>query len=81
MRPLALAERLGVAAAAKELGPHVSKVYGSRVKAHAERDQSETERNQGAEIARLKRKVAEQAEERTNWMPNWQRCYSTDCDP
>ena len=29
----------------------------------AERDQSETERNQAAEIARLKRKVADQAEE------------------
>ena len=60
---LALAERLGVPAAAKELGLHESQLYGWRVKAHAERDQSETERNQAAEIARLKRKVADQAEE------------------
>ena len=60
---LALAERLGVPAAAKELGLHASQLYGWRVKAHAERDQSETERNQATDIARLKRKVAEQAEE------------------
>ena len=56
---LALAERLGVPAAAKELGLHESQLYGWRVKARADRDQSETERNQAAEIARLKRKVAE----------------------
>ena len=60
---LALGERLGVAAAAKELGLHESQLYGWRMKARAERDQSETERNQAAEIARLKRTVAEQAEE------------------
>ena len=60
---LALAERLGVPTAAKELGLHESQLYGWRVKYRAERDQSETERNQAAEIVRLKRKVAEQAEE------------------
>ena len=60
---LALAEGLGVAAAAKELGLHGSQLYDWRVKARAEQNQSETERNQAAEIARLKRKVAEQAEE------------------
>jgi transposase len=60
---LALAERLGVPAAAKELGLHESQLYGWRIKSRAERDQSETERSQAAEIARLKRKVAEQAEE------------------
>jgi transposase len=48
-----------VPAAAKELGLQESQLYGWRVKARAERDQSETERNQAAEIARLKRKVAE----------------------
>ena len=42
---------------------HESQLYEWRVKARAERDQSETERNQAAEIARLKRKVADQAEE------------------
>lgn len=60
---LALAERLGVPTAAKELGLHGSQLYGWRVKSRAERDQSETERNQAAEIARLKRQVADQAEE------------------
>ena len=60
---LTLAERLGVPAAAKELGLHESQLYGWRVKARAERDQSETARAQAAEIARLKRKIAEQAEE------------------
>jgi len=60
---LALAEKLGVAAAAKELGLHESQLYGWRVKSRAERDQSETERNQAVEIVRLKRKVADQAEE------------------
>ena len=60
---LALADSLGVPATAKELGLHESQLYGWRVKARAERDQSETERNQATEIARLKRKVAEQAEE------------------
>ena len=60
---LALAERLGVPAAAIELGLHESQLYGWRAKSRAERDQSETERNQAAEIARLKRKVADQAEE------------------
>ena len=59
----ALAERLGVPAAAKELGLHESQLYGWRIKSRAERDQSEAERNQAAEIARLKRKVADQAEE------------------
>ena len=60
---LALAEKLGVPAAAKELGLHESQLYGWRVKSRADRDQSETERNQAAEIARLKRQVADQAEE------------------
>jgi transposase len=60
---LALAERVGVSAAARELGLHESQLYGWRLKARAERNQSETERNQAAEIARLKRQLAEQAEE------------------
>ena len=59
---LALAERLGVPTAAKELGLHESQLYAWRVKLRSERDQSETERNQATEIARLKRQVAEQAE-------------------
>jgi transposase len=60
---LALAERVGVSAAARELGLHESQLCGWRLKARAERNQGETERNQAAEIARLKRQLAEQAEE------------------
>jgi len=60
---LALAERVGVSAAARDLGLHESQLYGWRLKVRAERNQSETERSQAAEIARLKRQLAEQAEE------------------
>ena len=55
---LALAERLGVPASAKELGLHESQRYGWRVKARADTDQNETEQNLSAGIARLKRKNA-----------------------
>lgn len=60
---LALAEKVGVAKAAKELGLHDSQLYGWRTKARACQDQSEREQSQAAEIARLKRKLAEQEEE------------------
>jgi len=60
---LALAEKIGVAKAAKELGLHDSQLYGWRKKARAQQDQSEREQSQAAEIARLKRKLAEQEEE------------------
>ena len=60
---LALAKRVGVAKAAKELGLHDSQLYGWRVKVRAQSDRSEAEQSQAEEIARLKRKLAEQAEE------------------
>ena len=60
---LALAERIGIPKAAKELGLHDSQLYGWRSKARAKRDQSDLEQSQATEIARLKRKLAEQAEE------------------
>jgi transposase len=60
---LALAERLGVPGAAKELGLHESQLYGWRVKARAERNQSEAQRQLAVENARLKRQLADQAEE------------------
>ena len=60
---LALAERIGVPRAAKELGIHESQLYGWRSKARARRDQSEREQSLAAENARLKRQLAEQAEE------------------
>jgi transposase len=60
---LALAEKVGVPKAAKELGLHSSQLYGWRVKVRAKQDQSEIEQSQAVEIVRLKRKLAEQAEE------------------
>jgi transposase len=60
---LALAEKVGVSKAAKELGLHESQLYGWRTKARAAQDRSELERQQAVEIARLKRQLAEQAEE------------------
>jgi transposase len=60
---LGLAERVGVSAAAKQLGIHESQLYGWRNKARLTRDQGEVESQQATEIARLKRQLAEQAEE------------------
>jgi transposase len=60
---LVLADKIGIPKAAKELGLHDSQLYGWRSKARAMRDQSDLEQSQAAEIARLKRQLAEQAEE------------------
>jgi transposase len=60
---LGLAERVGVPTAAKELGLHSSQLYGWRSKAKGQASQSDVERAQATEIARLKRQLAEQAEE------------------
>jgi len=60
---LALGERVGIPKAAQELGLHESQLYGWRSKARANRDQSELEQSLAAENARLKRQLAEQAEE------------------
>jgi len=60
---LGLAERVGVAGAAKQLGLHESQLYDWRKKARYEAGRSELEKELAAENARLKRQVAEQAEE------------------
>ena len=60
---LSLAERIGVPAAAKELGLHSSQIYGWRSKAKKTASQSDIERAQATEIARLKRQLAERDEE------------------
>lgn len=60
---LALAARVGVTATAKQLGVHESQLYDWRSKARREQGQGETERQLAAENARLKRQLAEQAEE------------------
>ena len=58
---LALAEKIGIAKAAKELGLHDSQLYSWRSKVRAKQDQSDLEQSLAAENARLKRKLVEQA--------------------
>ena len=60
---LALAEKLGVAAAARQLGLHESQLYNWRSKARLSQDKSAVEERLLVENARLKRQLAEQAEE------------------
>ncbi|BBM05986.1 transposase [Vreelandella aquamarina] len=60
---LALADRIGVAAAARELGIHASQLYQWRSKAQLQQDTSERERSLAEENARLKRQLAEANEE------------------
>ena len=60
---LGLAEKVGVAQAAADLGLHDSQLYDWRQKASLRRTQSDVEQTQATEIARLKRLLAEQAEE------------------
>lgn len=58
-----LADRLGVGVAAKQLGIDPSQLYAWCGKAKREQDRSEIEQQLLAENARLKRQLAEQAEE------------------
>ena len=60
---LLLAERVGVAVAAKELGVHESQLYGWRSKARLSEDRGEAERRLTEENVRLKRQLAEKNEE------------------
>lgn len=57
---LAPAEKVGVATAARELGLHESQIYGWMSKAQAKADRSQVDQDQAAEIARLKRQLAEE---------------------
>lgn len=59
---LKLAERIGVAAAARELSLYESQLYAWRSKQHQQMTSSERESELAAENARLKRQLAEQAE-------------------
>lgn len=60
---LGLAEKVGVAQAARDLGLHDSQLYDWRRKASRLRSQSAVEQSLVTENARLKRLLAEQAEE------------------
>ena len=60
---LALAEKVGVPTAARQLGLHESQLYNWRSKARLSQDKSAVEERLLVENARLKRQLAEQAEE------------------
>ena len=61
-KALALAESIGVSAAARELGLHESQLYNWRSKARQAQSQSDAEQQLAAENARLKRQLAQQAD-------------------
>jgi transposase len=60
---LALAARMGVARAAKQLGLNESQLYAWRGKARRDATEGELERQLSVENVRLKRQLADQAEE------------------
>jgi len=60
---LKLAERIGVAAAARELSLYESQLYAWRSKQQSQHSSSEREQEMSTEIARLKRQLAERDEE------------------
>ncbi|WP_264876891.1 IS3 family transposase [Vibrio agarivorans] len=60
---LKLAEKVGVAAAARQLSLHESQIYGWRKNSKKDTNTSQREQELAAEVAKLKRQLAEQAEE------------------
>lgn len=60
---LSLAERIGVAKAATQLGVAESQLYNWRAKARGQLSQGDREQQLATENARLKRQLAEQEEE------------------
>lgn len=60
---LKLAERIGVAAAARELSLYESQLYAWRSKQQSQHSSSVREQEMSTEIARLKRQLAERDEE------------------
>lgn len=60
---LALAERVGVPSAAKQLGINETQLYSWPSKERQQKERGETEQQLALENARLKRQLAEQAEE------------------
>jgi len=62
---LALAEKVGVAETARQLGLHETQLYNWRGKARLRQAQSNTEQQLATENTRLKRQLAQQAEELT----------------
>ncbi len=60
---LKLADRIGVSAAARELGLYGSQIYGWRSKARQDASESDSHKLLLAENAKLKRQLADQQEE------------------
>ncbi len=60
---LKLAEKVGVAATARQLSLHESQIYGWRKAVKKDTTTSQREQELAAEVAKLKRQLAEQAEE------------------
>ena len=60
---LALAEKVGVSEAAEQLNLQTSQLYGWRVKAEALNERGRADQEAAAEIARLKRQLAEKDQE------------------
>ena len=58
-----LAAKLGVAAAARDLGVYESQIYDWRNKLLQKKSSSHREADLAAEVAKLKRQLAEQAED------------------
>jgi transposase len=60
---LRLAQAVGVSKAAEQLGIYESQIYAWRTKAQYEASRSNEERSMAAEIAKLKRQLAERDDE------------------
>ncbi|BDU33715.1 transposase [Vibrio nigripulchritudo] len=60
---LKLADKVGVAAAARQLSLHESQIYGWRKAAKKDSTTTQREQELAVEVAKLKRQLAEQAEE------------------
>lgn len=60
---LKLAEKVGVAVAARQLSLHESQIYGWWKNSKKDTNTSQREQELAAEVAKLKRQLAEQAEE------------------
>lgn len=58
-----LAVKVGVAAAARDLGIYESQIYDWRTKFQQKKSSSQREAELAAEVAKLKRQLAEQAED------------------
>ena len=60
---LKLAETVGIASAAKQLGLHTSQVYGWRSKAQLLKSRGQIDQEMARENARLRRELAEKEQE------------------